>query len=199
VPGPAKGKKDLSLVGARALRALAAQVKWTLQRYSLIEDHIWKDIARVYLFAESQGFATQRTAIYPGPHGESSVQEEFLKALMLAVSAPDGLPPAGVHLAERAVAHFGKAFVLKPRAALHCNFFFDLSMQKPPARVHKGMSFSPMVRYFGAGEAEQALHDLVREIREKNGVPSNVHFGGNFDRDMFLSVLTHLEQYSQVQ
>lgn len=195
VPGSGKVKKDLPLLAGRTLRALTVQIKWFLQRYALIEDRIWKDLGRVYLFAESQGFGAQRTAIYPGAHGESSIQEEFLKALMLVVSSPDSLPPTGIHIVERAVAHLGKGFVIKPRAALHCNFFFDLSMHKPPSRVHKGMAFGPMVRFFGAGAAEQALRDLMREIEDKDGVPSDVHLGGDFDKEAVLSVLAHLEEY----
>lgn len=195
VPDSDKIRKELPVAAARTLRALTLQVKWGLQRYAAIEDRIWKDLARVYLFAESQGFAAHRTAVYPGPHGESSVEEEFLKTLMLAVSAPGSLAPIGIHIAERTVAHLGKAFVIKPKAALHCNFFFDLSMHKPPARVHKGMAFGPMVRFFGAGEAEQALRDLMERIKERDGVPSDVPLGGDFDKETVLSVCSHLEQY----
>lgn len=188
-------KKDLPLAVGRALQALTMQLKWILLRYGRIEDRIWRDLGRAYLFAESQGFATLRAKIYPGPHGQSSAQEEFLTALMLAMSSPDNLVPTRLRIAERIVAHFGSRFTLQAKAAPGCNFFFDLSMHKPPARVHKGMAPGPMVRFFGAGEAEQGLRDLIRAVHEKDGVPSDVNLGGQFDKETVLSVLTQLELY----
>jgi len=194
-PGSGAVKKDLPMMVGRALRALTVQLKWILLRYGLIEDRIWRDLGRAYAFAESQGFAGQRAVIYLGPHGESSAQEEFLKALMLVMSSPDSLPPLKLHIAERAVAHFGSRFALQAKAAPGCHFFFDLSMHQPPARAHKGMALGPMMRFFGAGDAAEGLRDLVRAVGKKDGVPIGVNLGGNFDKETVLSVLAHLEQY----
>ncbi len=188
-------KKDLPLAVGRALRVLTVQLKWILLRYGRIEDRIWRDLGRAYLFAESQGFTASRATIYPGPHGESSAQEEILKALMLVMSSPDGLVPAKLHIAERTVAHFGSRFTLQAKAAPGCGFFFDLSMHQPPARARKGAAAGPMVRFFGAGDAAQALRDLIAEIEKRGAVPSDVNLGGNFDRETVLSVLAHLDQY----
>lgn len=194
-PGSGTVKKDLPMIVGRALRALNVQLKWILLRYGLIEDRIWRELGGAYVFAENQGFAGQRAVVYLGPHGESSAREEFLKAVMLVMSAPDSLPPLKLHIAERAVAHFAKDFALQAKAVPGCNFFFDLSMHQPPARVHKGMTPGPMVRFFGAGEAAQGLRDLVRATKEKDGVPSGVNLGGIFDKETVLSVLAHLEHY----
>jgi hypothetical protein len=188
-------KKDLPSVAGRALRALTVQLKWILLRYGRIEDRIWRDLGRVYLFAESQGIGARQAAIYPGEHGQSSVQEEFLKALMLAVSAPDSLVPAKLHIAERIVAHFGNCFTLRAKAAPRCGFFFDLSLHQPPARARQGMAAGPMVRFFGPGVAEPALRVLGREIEKKGGVPGEIKLGKSFDNDVVRSVLAHLQQY----
>ncbi|OGA40035.1 MAG: hypothetical protein A3G24_25170 [Betaproteobacteria bacterium RIFCSPLOWO2_12_FULL_62_13] len=188
-------KKDLPLAVGRALRVLTVQLKWILLRYGLIEDRIWRDLARAYAFAEGQGFATTRATIYSGQHGESSAQEEFLKALMLVMSSPDSLAPAKLHIAERTVAHFGSRFTLQGKAAPGCGFFFDLSMHQPPARARKGAAAGPMVRFFGAGDAAQALRNLIAEIGKKGTLPNDVNLGGKFDVDTILSALAHLDQY----
>lgn len=193
-PGSGAIKKDLPLVAGRTLRALAVQLKSILLRYSLTEDRIWRDLGRAYLFAESQGFASQRAAIFPGQHGESSAREEFLKALMLAMSSPDSLAPVKLHIAERIVALFGSHFTLQAKAARGCQFFFDLSMHQPPARVQKGMTPGPMVRFFGAGEAVPALRALVREMEKNNALPSDINLGGDFDAETVFSVLARLRQ-----
>jgi cyclic-di-GMP-binding protein len=185
----------LPVVSARVLRALTMQIKWSLQRYSPTNSRVWKDAGRVYLFSESHNCTTQRLPIYPGAHGESSVEEEFLKALMLTVSAPGSLPPVGIHIAERIVAHYGRHFVLKPRAALYCNFYFDLSKQRSPSRVHTDMEYGPMVRFFGGGDAEKALDDFARQVDQGGGIPSGVYLGGDFDKEVVLSVLHHLQRH----
>lgn len=188
-------KKDLALVVGRALRALTVQLKWVLLRYGLIEERIWRDVGRAYLFAESQGFTTQRAAIYPGPHGESSVHEEFLKALMLVMSAPDSLSPTRIHIAERTVAHFGSRFSLQEKPAARCGFCFDFSMPKPPARAGKDAAAGPGVRFFGPGDAAPALRHLMLEIEEKDAVPDDFNLGKKFDKALVQPVLAHLEQY----
>jgi len=187
--------KDLPMIAGRAMRTLTLQIKWILLRYGLIEDRIWRDLGRVYLFAEGQGLATRRAQIYPGKHGESTVQEEFLKAVMLVASSPDGLPPAKLHIAERVVAHFAHLFSLQQQAGAGCGFCFDLALHRPPARVTRAGAEAPTVRFFGAGKAAAALHDLVRVVRERNAIPPDINLGGTFDSQMVSSVLDHLEQY----
>ena len=185
---------ELPMVVGRATRTLALQIKWILLRYGLIEARIWRDLGRSYLFAESQGVAARRAQIYPGKHGESTVQEEFLKALMLVTSAPDGLAPVSVHIAERAVAHFARRFVLQQNAA-GCTFSFDLDLGEPPARLTARAATAPTVRFFGAGPAVEELRLLSRVVREKDSVPADINLGGQFDRQTVTPVLQHLELY----
>jgi len=194
-PGARAVKKDLQRLAGRALRALAVQLKWLLLRYGRVEDRIWRDLGRAYLFAESEGLAAQRAVIYPGVHGESSVQEEFLKALMLVMCAPDGLNPTRIHIAERIVAHFAGRFLLQTKAEARCRFCFDLNMHRPPARTSKDTQASPMIRFFGPGDAAPALRHLMLEIEEKDGLPDDLNLGKKFDKTLVRPVLAHLEQY----
>lgn len=187
-------RKELALVAGRALRASSLQLKWTFLRHGQIEGRIWRELGSAYLFAESQGFAALRVELYPGQEGPSSAQDELLKALMLAMASPHSLAPLQQHIAERVVAHFGSRFVLQGKPAPGCGFSFDLAMARPPARLQKETAAGPMVRFFGAGEAGRGLTDLMQEITAKDGVPSDVNLGGEFDRETVLSVLAHLER-----
>lgn len=193
--GSAAHSADLPMVIGRATRTLTLQIKWTLLRYGLIEARIWRDLGRAYQFAESQGLATRRAQIYPGRHGESTVQEELLKALVLVTSAPDGLAPVSVHIAERAVAHFARLFVLQQTPGTGCSFSFDLALDQPPARVTARAGAASTVRFFGAGLAAEHLRALARVIREKDGIPADVNLGGQFDKRTVAPVLKHLELY----
>ena len=184
-------KKSLPAITARALRALTLQLKWSLVRYGPIEPRVWSELARLYQSAEQQGIAEGETAIYPGAHGGGTVRREFLKALMLSASSTDGLPLMRQEIAERAVAHFSAGFRLSatPEGCTHC---FDLATPKAPVRLLKGVAPSPTVRFFGAGEAQAGLAQLMGKIREMGAIPADVNLGGSYEKDIVLGVLQHL-------
>jgi hypothetical protein len=184
-------RKNVPVVVARAIRTLTLQVKWILLRYGSVEPRVWTDLARLYKLAEEKGYADGAIAIYPGAHGSSTVQREFLKALMLSASSTDGLPPVKQEIAERAVAHFAASFKLSssPEGCTHC---FDLSTPKAPARLFKGATPNPATRFFGAGEALAALERMTAQIQERGAIPSDVNLGGNYEKDVVISVLKHL-------
>ena len=189
--GAANIRKNVPVIVARAIRALTLQLKWVLLRYGLAEPRIWADLARLYKLAEQKGYAGSTIAIYPGSHGSGTVQREFLKALMLSASSTDGLPPVKQEIAERAVAHFAESFKLSasPDGCSHC---FDLATAKPPARMFKGAVPAETLRYFGAGDALAALERMTAQIRERGVVPPDVNLGGNYEKDVVISVLRHL-------
>lgn len=188
-------KNDLPAIVARVLRALTLQLKWVLLRYGPTESRIWGELGRLYHFAETKKFAVAVIQIYPGQHGQSSVRQEFLKALMLSVSSTDGLNPIQQEIAERTVAHFGGMYTLQEKPGPGCNFFFDLSMRKPPARVQKNSVPDTMMRFFGAGKALAGLSALIHETRQKEGIPADVNLGGNYETEVVLGVMQHLALY----
>ncbi|MGQ0750975.1 MAG: hypothetical protein ACT4PS_10615 [Betaproteobacteria bacterium] len=193
--GGKSARKDLVLLAGRALRSLGVQLKWLFLRYGRIEERIWRDLGRAYLFAEGQGLAAQRAAIYPGAHGESSAREEFTRALMLAISAPDGLNPIAIHVAERIIAHLSGEFPVQADPAAGCRFRFDLNMHRPPARMTAAARSGAMVRYFGPGPASRALRQLALDIEHKGGVPDALGLGKQVEQAQVGPVLAHLEQY----
>ena len=110
--GASAAERVLPAIVARALRALAMQLKWTLLRYGLVERRIWTHLALLYRFSEEKGMSEKAIAIYPVPHPKTTVKCEFLKALMLPASSLDGLTPVKQQIAERTVAHFAESFLL---------------------------------------------------------------------------------------
>jgi hypothetical protein len=166
-----------------------------LLRYEIVEDRIWEDLGSTYLFAESRGFANKPAPIYPGKHGESSAQEELLKAILLTVSSPDALTPVKLQVAERVVAHLAKFGGVDAIRTAGSGFYFDLAMHVAPARVHKGMRMGNMVRFFGPGVGRKSLNDIAQAINEKGGVPEDLNLGGDFDKQMVMGVLSHIGRY----
>jgi len=187
-------RESLPVIAARALRALALQLKWTLLRYGLAEERIWAEVAQLYRLAEQKELVNVPVALYPGPGGETTVKREFLKALMLSASSTDGLPPVRQDIAERVIAHFAGAILLsaRPEGCTHC---FDLGAPKSPARLLKGGEPSATLLYFGAGEGLTRLKLLGELATVRGAIPADINLGGAYPHDVVLGVLKHLGQY----
>jgi len=86
-------KKQVPLFVARGVRALAVQVKWTMLRYGPFEPRLWSSIGELYSYAEKSAFVRTELTIYPGAVETCSVEQEYLKVMMLWASSADVLPP----------------------------------------------------------------------------------------------------------
>ncbi|MGH8642376.1 MAG: hypothetical protein ACRET6_11725, partial [Burkholderiales bacterium] len=128
--------------------------------------------------------------VYPGEPARSSVQREFLRAVMLAASSPDGLLPLHQEIAARAIAHLAGAFRVSttPEGCTHC---FDLALTKPPLRLFQEVQPTEPLRYFGAGEALAGLEQLAAQI-SSGGIPEDFHLAGTYEPELVAAVLGRL-------
>jgi hypothetical protein len=183
---------SLPVMMARALRALAQQLKWALFRYGPVEPRIWAEIAGLYRLAEQKGVADGVIAIYADERGRTTLQRELLKAVMLSASSLNGLPLIRQEIAERAVAHFAGAFRLstRPEGCTHC---FDLALPNPPVRLLKGAGPTATLRYFGAGEKLAGLEQLTAQI-SSGSIPADFNLGGSYEPELVAGVLKYLAQ-----
>jgi hypothetical protein len=188
-------KGNMPLLLARALRALAAQVKWMYVRYGPMDQTVWSVIARVYALAETGKFAQTTVTLYPGIPGESTPEQEFLKVVMLSASSPDSLLPLEIELSERLIAHFCAAFTLRRDLAPDIAYWIDLAAGQTPARLSRRPEPAPTLRFFAAGKALEDLERLIASIKASGNVPSQVNLGGSYPAESVLDVLYHLALY----
>jgi cyclic-di-GMP-binding protein len=181
---------SLPVIMARAVRALTFQLKWGLFRYGPVEPRIWGAIAGLYRLAEQRGVADGVILVYPGEPARSSVQREFLRAVMLAASSPDGLLPLHQEIAARVIAHLVGAFRVSttPEGCTHC---FDLALTKPPLRLFHEVQPTETLRYFGPGEALAGLEQLAAQI-SSGGIPADFHLAGSYEPELVAAVLGRL-------
>lgn len=192
--GASAFRKNLPIVVARALRALTLQVKWTLLRYGPVESRVFQELSRLYQFAETKGFADSAIAIYPGTHGQGTVKQEFLKAVMLSASSTDGLTPIRQEIAERAVAQYSSSFQMSAAPGA-LNYCFNLMEPKAPVRRIMVTDSAPSLRYFGAGDGLVQLNKLIDQVKQTGALPSDVNLGGVHEKGLVIGVLKHLAQY----
>jgi hypothetical protein len=187
-------RKSLPVIVARAIRALTAQLKWRLLRYGPVERRIWSELAQAYSIAEQRGFADGPIAVYPGARGETTVTREFLTAMMLSASSPEGLPPLRQEIAERTAAHLAAAFRFsnRPEGCTHC---LDLASPGPAVRLFKGVAPKATLRYFGAGKALENLNLLIGKLQQSGVLPQGFSLGGDYGKDNVVGTMRHLAQY----
>jgi hypothetical protein len=186
-------KKEVALVTVRALRSLAQQMKWQYVRYGPFDDSLWGVVAKVYALAEARKITQAKVAIYTG--AETSAEQEFLRAVMLAASSPDSLLPPEIELAERLIAHFSTSFTLVLEQQPDIAYWIDLATSQPPLRLARPPHHAPTLRFFAAGRAIQELDELTQKVKASNALPSSVNLGGTYDPSVVLDVLSHLSLY----
>lgn len=185
-------KSVAPLLSVRALRAIAAQMKWQYLRYAPFDNSLWGMVARIYALAETKNYARTSVAVYPNVPGESSPEQEFLRAVVLAASSPDGLTPVEIEIAERVIAHFSASFTLVLEQQPDIAYWIDLAAGHPPLRLARPPQHAPTLRFFAAGKAGEQLDELIQSIRSSNAVPSSVNLGGAYETQAVLGVLEHL-------
>jgi hypothetical protein len=185
-------KPSMPLLTVRALHALAGQLKWQYIRYGLQDISLWGSIVKIYAFAESRKYAETKVVAYAGIPGDTSAEQEFLKAVMLAVSSPDSLVPAEIELVERLIAHLVGSFKLTLKPQPDTTYGIDLAATQPPVRLGRAPAPAPTMRFFSASGAAAQIKHLIRVVKSTNAVPSSVALGGNYEPQIVLEVLDHL-------
>lgn len=180
--------KTVALVGARALRALAQQVKWQHMRYGPVDPAVWGVLNRVFAFCEARGFAEGKLPLYPsGP--QTSPRQEFLRASMFSASSPDSLLAAEADLAERTIAELAAHFLMANRPGPGLLYWTDLASAMAPLRILKPPQPSSSVRCFGAGNAMTGLQAMTQRMEALRELPAS---GSMQDPEAALEVLRHL-------
>jgi len=193
--GAAALKPALPKVAGRALRASGAQFKWSLLHYRPSEQELWENLARLYTAAEALGFAPWLLNLYRGERRETSCERELLRPLMLAVSAPDGLLPMQIELAERIIAQCTDAFTLSSRPGPGLHYVTDLAAAAPPGRLSPNVTLNPQTRFFGPGEGAARVARYVAEIERTGRVPAEMNLGLELEPPLVLDTLQHLARY----
>ena len=185
-------KQSVPLLTVRALRALAAQMKWQHMRYGPAENSLWEMIAKIYALSENRKYSQSKAIAYPGSPAETSPEQEFLKAVMFAASSPDSLLPVEIDLVERLIAHLAGLFKLTSSPQPDIVYCFDLANHEPPVRAAHLPHRAPTLRFFAAGGAVKEIEKLAQTVKSTGAVPSSIALGGNYEPEVVLDVLDHL-------
>jgi cyclic-di-GMP-binding protein len=182
------------LLIARSMRAIGRRLKWQLMRYGPVDRELWTELSQLWAYVEDRGMVSARVAVYDDDD-VSTLRSEFLRPLMLGVSAADSLPPERLDVAERLAAHFSDRFDLQRYPSKGCHFLVDVDLGTAPARFIPGNRIKPGARFFGPGEAVHDLEALSSSIAIEEIIPDNANLNGVSDIEMVIDVIGHLGRY----
>jgi hypothetical protein len=186
-------KDRIPVITARGLRVNGMLLKWQLMRYGPVDRETWEMLSYLFGDAEEKGIAAKVVVVYPG--SESTIQHEYLKAAMLAVSSTDSLLPGKLDIAERLIAHFADQYLIQRQPGKGCHFFVDLNSGFGPARFVARVEMKPSVRFLGPGTVAKALEALVATIRSTGALPSSIDLGGAHSPEVVIDTIQHLAKY----
>lgn len=193
--GSSAARRQAAVACVRALRALGQQLKWSLLRYGPIDSEFWRELGRLYTFAETIDGAEEGLAPYPGARTLTNARTELIQAVMLGASACDGLLPAQIDWVQRTLARFGNRFLLEREVRPGCTHAFELTAARAPVRLRVAAPQGATVRYFGAGAAYDEIYRLLDVVLAEGALPGDIDMGEGADPNLIIGVWTHLLRY----
>lgn len=190
--GAASMQARAPVIACRAMRGLRKELKWVLLRYGPVDARLWQEAARVYRMAESRGFAHDEVTVYPGQTWRSTVEREFVKMLLLAVSSPNSLPPPQLEIAARLASRCAEFTPLEAVHRSDATHSFDLGKNRPPRRG-RGAQDGTTHRYLGSGNALPHLERISKAMAQHGAGDTNRI--ADYDPRMVREVAQHLALY----
>jgi len=185
-------KPWLPLAATRLMAARATQLKWVEYRYGPIGEDLWRGLGQPYLAAEVAAYAQKPVQLYPAQPVLTTVDQQYLQALIFYSSSMDSLMPLEIELADRLIAHFRPGFVFSSTCLPDSVYWVDAASGTPPARLARlPEQLSPALRFFSPGSAPQALNELINRV-ERGDIPADINLGGEYPAKVLLPVLRHL-------
>ena len=187
-------RREIALIAVRALRVGGLRLKLLYMRYGPIPAAIWHGLARAYRLAESRGVQHARLAAYPGIPGETSPEDEFLRALLLAASAPDALMPPQLEIAERLISGMASKFRITLQPNPDSTYWCDLANPRQPLRLASPPAqLTPGLRFFATAAGHADVQGTLAKLAQSNELPRGVDLGANADPAVVGDVLRHLQ------
>jgi hypothetical protein len=189
VPGWREVRESVPMLLARALRALSMKLKWQLLRYGPVDSQFWQLLAQLWNYAEDRGLETSRVSL--SDEEQTTLQREYLKPLMLAISSQETLSPEELDIAERITAWLAPLFELQRHPAKGCHFFVDIDAGGAPARFFAGTRLRGGQRFFGPAAALEKLDGVAAAIATHERLPEALQLDVS-DLERVVEVLGHL-------
>jgi hypothetical protein len=189
------GDKIPSVI-AHAIRATSLRLKWQRMRYRPVETDIWQTLSQLWSYVEDKGLAGARVLVY---EDRTTLQREFVKPLMFAMSAVDSLPPVELDIVDKMIAHLAERFEFQKYPGKRCYFLIDIDQWTPAARYRPGYSVRLGTRFFGPGDAIGQLEKISALLTTGESATSQFKLDQSAGVDTVVETIAHLERHWSVR
>ena len=186
-------EKQLQVFTLRGISYYVAQARWCYLRYLDLESRTWRNLHRLFTYAEQGGFASEPLSAYEDSPF-SDVRGEYLQAMMLAMAQPDKLQPAQISMVAQYLKRWSS--LLEIETAIRPNhqlFGVNISGATPPKRLRRDM-VGENWRYWSTEALVAKMRDAIVAL-ENGTLPSSLGLRtdtGNEANIQLLGVMTNL-------
>jgi hypothetical protein len=124
-------KKQLPFVAYRAMECLSQLLRASYRSYTPIPAGSWREIHRLYLHAEQEGFAGEPA----DPETKASIADLYAEALLSSLADPYRLVPGDLERVQQVIRGQRGAFTLaqeRPQTRPGAHFLVPCDQDKPP-------------------------------------------------------------------
>ncbi len=183
------------LLDARLQALRTNQLRWKAFRYTAADESLWTALGRTFVAAETAGHAQKALPLYTSQRSLTSVQHQYLHALVFHISAMDGLTLEQIEIADQLVSYFLPGFVFSAENRSGSGYWVVPTTGVAPTRLVQ-QRHAPVagMRYFWAEAAFTGIAHLIDTL-EHGEMPSDIEFVEQVSPTQLLSVLRHLRIY----
>lgn len=156
----------LALFALRGMRYYLEYAKWGYLRYQEPDSNTWRRINRLYGWADLHGQCDRQIQLYPDCP-PSSIQREYLKLLMLALSSPEKMSPNQILLTAQWLEKWTDNLELEQAIRPHRQLFaINYTEAKPPKRLRRDMAGAHW-RYWSTDNLVQNITQTLTALQQE--------------------------------
>lgn len=150
----------------RGLYHFAMQAKWAYLRYLPVEGAVWRNLHRLYLFAEREKFEKKPIKLFPDSNEETYCLSEYLQPLMLMLANPESLQPRQINQVDGWLDTWAKSISLETEFRPHRQLYaVNLGDTKPARSLRRNM-LGEKYRYWGIGLLLVTIDKTVEQLKD---------------------------------
>lgn len=191
---PENHRAELARIAVRLMRAYRTRIKWDRFRSWPASDTLWQNMGRAYLHSTDNGYARREVSAYPGDRRQTTVEAEYLNALVFEISSMDALRPFEVEIADALIDLFSPHFTVGTQAQAGFSYWVDPEQRRCPGRIMGEGEASPSRCYFGTARAVERLTHMQRML-DHGQMPIELDLTCYRSPCIVLPVVRHLLNY----
>lgn len=179
-------------VATRLMRANAVRLKWDHLMYGPYDGALWHQMGSIFLDAMEADLLATPVRLRVDRDTETSIYQEYLRAVALKCAGLDQLPVELVDVVDRLVRYLLPAMHLGATPVEGARFFISPVLGNEPRRLVRALENDESTWYFSPLMAEQPLAELESLLR-KGVVPGGLE-GGAGAKERIMVTIRHLRR-----